>query len=96
MTGALSTINNEAASLRHARERLSSASYRQMGDVETYLASTRRFLGAHDPARRLQQGWALVRRGDQVITRAGQLSLDDAVAVTFADGIVSARVEERE
>ena len=95
VTGALSTINDEAASLRHARERLAHASYRTLGDVATYLASTRRFLGAHDPARRLQQGWALVRLGDRVITHASQLTPGDGVEVTFADGSVLARVEER-
>jgi exodeoxyribonuclease VII large subunit len=93
--GSLQALGNEAAHLQRAREQLHAGSARAVSEAVTYLQSTRRFLGAHDPTRRLAQGWTLVSRDGQVLTSSREIHVGDLLDVTFADGIVSVRVEER-
>ncbi len=50
------------------------------------LRGATRTLAALDPERPLRSGYALVRRGDTVIARAGETAAGEALTVTFADG----------
>lgn len=51
-------------------------------------------LRAHDPERILHRGYAIVRRGDDIMDQASALKKDDAVTMQFADGSVGALVTQ--
>ncbi|PID31009.1 exodeoxyribonuclease VII large subunit [Candidatus Saccharibacteria bacterium] len=50
-------------------------------------------LAAYDPRRPLRQGYALVRAGSQVVTRAAQLQSGSEVRIMFSDGEAMSQVK---
>lgn len=57
------------------------------------IKTGRSLLAAYDPARPLEQGYALVLRGDSLVTRAEKLHTGDTIEVRFADGSVLSDVQ---
>lgn len=57
------------------------------------LSSLRRLLTSYDPAATLKRGYAIVRSGDQVVTRPQQVSTDDRLVLQLAEGNVAAKVD---
>jgi exodeoxyribonuclease VII large subunit len=50
-------------------------------------------LGALSPVATLERGYAIVRRGEDVVRSSGQVASGDEIAVRVADGSFGARVE---
>ncbi len=50
-------------------------------------------LGALSPVATLERGYAIVRRGDEVVRATDQVAPGDAIAVRVADGSFGATVE---
>lgn len=83
------------------RMRLSEAARRLDAEIEQILAAKRGQiaeiggkLGALSPLAVLSRGYAAVSLGEKTITRAGQISVGDAVSIRFSDGCATARVTE--
>jgi exodeoxyribonuclease VII large subunit len=55
--------------------------------------SLRKRLAGLNPKSVLQRGYAIVRKGDAVVTRAAQLKTDDDTTIQFQDGTVKTRVQ---
>lgn len=78
--------------IQRAREALDTALARTFDRTSTYLSNVNQLLTAYDPARPLAQGYALVRRGDTLITKRAQLRRADSVRLQFADGVAGANI----
>ncbi len=60
---------------------------------ESRLAAAHGRLQALSPAATLQRGYAIVRRGDEVVRAAAEVERGDVVSVRVADGEFGAVVE---
>lgn len=68
------------------------ASHRLSLTSAQHFAAHQRLL-ALDPRLPLKRGYALVRRGDTIVSSARALATDDEVDIEFRDGIVQSRIE---
>ncbi|MEL7463098.1 MAG: exodeoxyribonuclease VII large subunit [Pseudomonadota bacterium] len=73
-----------------AGSRLDLASERRVSDARERLSRIGRLLAGLNPDGVLERGYAIVRRGEEVATRASQISDGDALSIQFADGRVEA------
>lgn len=65
-----------------------------LGTAERQAGHRRQLLASYDPRRQLERGWSLTRRRDgRVVRSAGELSVGDELATTFADGTASSVVD---
>lgn len=97
----LSDRLDEALAARRAGVQQVLASYSQQldlalaavyGAVSVRVEHAGSLLAALDPSRLLAQGYAVVRSGGHVVTRAAQLTRGQAVEVQFTDGAAESRV----
>ena len=92
--GAYSTAERHARRLDTARDRLRRAPALSVERRRARLATVRAQLDALSPSATLQRGYAIVRKGDDVVVRAAdQVQGGDEISVLVADGTFGARVE---
>ena len=60
------------------------------------LQARRELLEAYNPTAALQRGYALVRKGGEVIKQIGQLQVGDTVDLTLSDGAATATINAKE
>lgn len=60
------------------------------------LESRRQLLEAYDPTAALRRGYALVRSGDELIKKIGQLKIGQTVQLTVSDGTAVATITGKE
>ena len=51
-------------------------------------------LKLNDPARQLKLGYSIVRSGEKIIKRRGDVKVDDKLQIQVSDGSITAEVEE--
>lgn len=56
------------------------------------VRSAKQLLEAYNPTAALQRGYALVRSGDRLVKRVGQLKIGGAVQITLSDGTATATI----
>jgi exodeoxyribonuclease VII large subunit len=91
--GAHTTTERHARRLDGAHERLRRAPLLTLERRSARLATLHARLGALSPVATLERGYAIVRRGDDVVRSALQVAGGDEVSVRVADGTFGARVE---
>lgn len=91
--GAHATADRHARRLDVARDRLRRAPLLSVERRRARLATVRAQLDALSPQATLGRGYAIVRKGDDVVRAAVQVEGGDAISVLVADGTFGARVE---
>lgn len=91
--GAYSTAERHTRRLDTARERLRRAPALSVERRRARLATVRAQLDALSPSATLERGYAIVRKGDDVVRAADQVQGGDEISVLVADGTFGARVE---
>ncbi|MFL5952628.1 MAG: exodeoxyribonuclease VII large subunit [Gaiellaceae bacterium] len=91
--GARTATERHAQSLAQAHDRLRRAPLLALERKRARVDALQGKLGALSPVATLDRGYAIVRRADEVVRSAGQVSGGDAISVRVADGSFGARVE---
>lgn len=91
--GAYATAERHALRLDAARDRLRRAPALSVERRRARLTTVRAQLDALSPSATLQRGYAIVRKGDDVVRAASDVSTGDAISVLVAGGTFGARVE---
>lgn len=91
--GARTTTDRHARRVEAAHERLQRAPLLTLERRSARLDTLHARLGALSPVATLERGYAIVRRGDDVVRSAQQVAGGDEVSVRVADGTFGARVE---
>ncbi|HEX5448682.1 MAG TPA: exodeoxyribonuclease VII large subunit [Gaiellaceae bacterium] len=91
--GAYSTAERHAHRLDAARDRLRRAPALSVERRRARLTTVRAQLDALSPQATLGRGYAIVRKGDDVVRAAEQVTGGDELSVLVADGTFGARVE---
>ena len=91
--GARDAVERHAVRLQTAHERLRRAPLLAVERKEGRLATLRGQLSALSPSATLERGYAIVRRGDDVVRAAAQVESGNAVSIRVADGTFEAIVE---
>ena len=89
----LDTAQQQLAAKRAALEQ---HVFRHMRDAQKKLDQRMRELDMLSPYRVLSRGYAIVTRNGQPVSSAARLAAGDRIAIRFADGVVGARIEERD
>ena len=89
----LDTAQQQLAAKRAALEQ---HVFRHMRDAQKKLDQRMRELDMLSPYRVLSRGYAIVTRDGQPVSSAARLAAGDRIAIRFADGVVGARIEERD
>jgi exodeoxyribonuclease VII large subunit len=82
------------AELSQDREYLTSQVILLLKNIKNDIITTRKLVSVFDPLAALKRGYAIVSRGANHISRAGQLELQDKIDIKLAGGSIGARVEE--
>ena len=82
-------VNADAERAERAISRVLERAKHQLGISESALRTL-------NPAGVLERGYAIVSRGERVLTHANQIHAGDALAIRFADGTAYATVENGE
>jgi len=91
--GAYATAERHARRLYSARDRLRRAPALSVERRRARLTTVRAQLDALSPQATLGRGYAIVRKGDDVVRAAQQVTHGDELSVLVADGTFGARVE---
>jgi exodeoxyribonuclease VII large subunit len=91
--GARRAAERHAQRLAATHERLRRAPLLALERRRARLDTVHARLGALSPVATLERGYAIVRRGDEVVRAADQVASGDAIAVRVADGTFGATVE---
>jgi exodeoxyribonuclease VII large subunit len=91
--GAQRVAERHAMRLAAGHERLRRAPLLALERKEARLAAAQGRLLALSPAATLERGYAIVRRGDDVVRAPAQVAAGDAVSIRVADGTFGAVVE---
>ena len=91
--GAHRTAERHAQRLAALHERLRRAPLLALERRRARLDTVHARFGALNPAATLERGYAIVRRGDEVVRAVDQVASGDEVSVRVADGTFGARVE---
>ena len=91
--GARRAVERQAQRLAATHERLRRAPLLALERRRARLDTVHARLGALSPIATLERGYAIVRRGDEVVRTADQVAPGDAIAVRVADGSFGATVE---
>src|SRR5205085_9876251 len=91
--GAGRAAERHAHRLAVAHERLTRAPLLAVERRRARLDTVHARLGALSPLATLDRGYAIVRRGEEVVRAADQVAPGDEIAVRVADGSFGARVE---
>ena len=89
----LDTAQQQLAAKRAALEQ---HVFRHMRDAQKKLDQRMRELDMLSPYRVLSRGYAIVTRNGQPVSSAARLAAGDRIAIRFADGVVGARIDERD
>lgn len=65
-------------------------------EAQFRLEARKQLLEAYDPAAALRRGYALVRKGDQLVRSVGQLQAGDTVHLGLSDGTADATIMSKE
>jgi exodeoxyribonuclease VII large subunit len=91
--GAFGVADRHVGNLEAARERLHRAPLLALERRRARLDNVHARLGALSPLAVLERGYAIVRRGDDVVRGVSQVETGDAVSVRVADGTFGATVD---
>jgi exodeoxyribonuclease VII large subunit len=91
--GAYSLAGRHAGRLESARDRLHRAPLLALERRRARLDNAHARLTALSPLATLERGYAIVRRGDEVVRGAAQVDTGDAITVRVADGTFGATVD---
>jgi len=91
--GAYSLAGRHAGRLESARDRLHRAPLLALERRRARLDNAHARLTALSPLATLERGYAIVRRGDDVVRGATQVERGDAITVRVADGTFGATVD---
>jgi exodeoxyribonuclease VII large subunit len=91
--GARRVAERQSQRLTALHERLRRAPLLTLERRRARLDTVHARLGALSPVATLERGYAIVRRGDDVVRSSGQVASGDEIAVRVADGSFGARVE---
>ena len=91
--GAYSLAGRHAGRLESARDRLHRAPLLALERRRARLDNAHAWLTALSPLATLERGYAIVRRGDDVVRGATQVERGDAITVRVADGTFGATVD---
>ncbi|NUR78518.1 MAG: exodeoxyribonuclease VII large subunit, partial [Thermoleophilia bacterium] len=91
--GARRAAERHAQHLAAVHERLRRAPLLALERRRARLDTVHARLGALSPLATLERGYAIVRRGDEVVRAADQVAPGEQIAVRVADGSFGARVE---
>jgi exodeoxyribonuclease VII large subunit len=91
--GARRAAERHVQRLTATHERLRRAPLLTLERRRARLDTVHARLGALSPIATLERGYAIVRRGDEVVRAADQVAPGDAIAVRVADGSFGATVE---
>jgi exodeoxyribonuclease VII large subunit len=91
--GARRTLERHAQRLAHAHDRLRRAPVLLIERRRAALAQAGGRLRALSPRATLERGYAIVRRGDELVRSVEAVAPGDPIAVEVADGSFGARVE---
>jgi exodeoxyribonuclease VII large subunit len=91
--GAYTLAARHQALLENARERLNRAPLLALERRRARLDNAHASLTALSPLATLERGYAIVRRGEDVVRAASQVDLGDTISVRVAEGTFGARVE---
>ena len=91
--GARRAAERQSQRLTALHERLRRAPLLALERRRARLDTVHARLGALSPVATLERGYAIVRRGDDVVRSSGQVASGDEIAVRVADGSFGARVE---
>lgn len=84
----------ERAALEITGQTLEDTGVRALRLARERLDAQRQLLAAFHPQTALQRGYALARREGQLVTRAAQAKVGDALEFEFADGSLTAEVKQ--
>jgi exodeoxyribonuclease VII large subunit len=76
--------------------RLLGAQRRVFDGQRQRLASLQRLLSSFNPQATLERGYAIVRHGDQLVTRPNQVTAGDGLVIQLASGKIDATIDRRE
>ena len=91
--GARRAVDRHVQRLAATHERMRRAPLLALERKRARLDTVHARLGALSPVATLERGYAIVRRGDEVVRAADQVAAGDEIAVRVADGTFGARVE---
>src|SRR4051812_7571841 len=91
--GARRAVDRHVQRLAASHERLRRAPLLALERKRARLDTAHARLGALSPVATLERGYAIVRRGDEVVRTSDQVTAGDELAVSVADGTFAARVE---
>jgi exodeoxyribonuclease VII large subunit len=91
--GAHRAADRHAQRLATARDRLSRAPLLALERKRARIDTVHARLGALSPVATLDRGYAIVRRGDEVVRSPTQVGSGDALSVRVAEGTFEATVE---
>jgi exodeoxyribonuclease VII large subunit len=92
--GARRSVEQHGERLARAHDRLRRAPLLALERRRARLDTVHARLGALSPAGTLERGYAIVRRGDDVVRSSEQVASGDALSVRVAHGTFGVRVEE--
>ena len=75
---------------------LKTAMHQRLALEEQRIAHAHRALELLNPYQVLSRGYAIVRRGERVLTRAGEAAAGEELTIQLQDGIIHANVLEME
>ncbi|TAK88806.1 exodeoxyribonuclease VII large subunit [Patescibacteria group bacterium] len=82
------------ARLQNLELRLLNAQRQTLAMQQQRLNSLSRLLGSYDPTATLKRGYAIVRKGEQVVTGPQQVNVGDSLVVQLAAGNINAKVDK--
>lgn len=65
-------------------------------DAQFRLQARKQLLEAYDPTAALRRGYALVRKGEELVKSVGQVQVGDSVRLTLSDGTAKATINSKE
>lgn len=88
-----SLVTDRQEQLKSLRQQFDSMLLQNLRYTQERVHTMHDLVLAYDPTRPLAQGYALVRRGKTVITKAAALQVGDAVDLQFSDGSAGAQID---
>jgi exodeoxyribonuclease VII large subunit len=96
LAGARAKLHAEQMALANAGRQLLREARSVVEHADGSLKAASDLLRAHDPQRRLAQGWSITTRADGAVVRSvDDVRLGEALTVRVADGTVDVTVDER-
>lgn len=87
-------VARSGEAVAHWKGRMEAAIGRKLGQAGERVANAARLLEAYSPLKTVSRGYAIVRRGDQVVPDGATLKPEDNITLQMRDARVEARVEK--